>query len=115
MRALFLAFLAWPGVALATDGLVWKMPPEGRRFHLMTRIADPYPLTITVERAEIRVWQLAAEVVTRCVPTEATRSGWKLDCTIEDAMLDVITEDSPTLPESGALPPVPEGWPTSRP
>jgi hypothetical protein len=75
----------------AATGLEWKIPAEGRRYHLLTRINLPeYMLFAAEKNTEVRVSQVALEVVTLCVPTETRKASWRLDCKLEDVSIQAL-------------------------
>jgi hypothetical protein len=86
--------------ALATTGLQWKFPAEGRRFHLMTRVSLPDLMQFNAEKnIDVRVAQVLLETVTNCVPGETLKSSWRLNCTLED----VSIQATPYRGETGDL------------
>jgi hypothetical protein len=86
LAAMWIASPAW-----AVTGLEWKFPAEGHRFHLMTRINLPEWYLFAAEKnTEVRVSQVLLEVVTRCVPAVELKSGWRLDCTLEDVAIQAL-------------------------
>jgi hypothetical protein len=81
----------WLDTAEAATGLEWKFPAEGRRYHLMTRVNLPEWMLFAAEKnTEVRVSQVLLETVTNCVPTETRKTGWRLDCKIEDVSIQAI-------------------------
>ena len=81
--AVWVASPAW-----AVSGLEWKFPSEGHRFHLMTRINLPEWFLFAAEKnTEVRVSQVLLETVTRCTPAVELKTGWRLNCTLEDVSI----------------------------
>lgn len=90
--------LGLPNVAHATTGLQWQWPAEGRRYELLADLTLPSLMVLQAdENFEVRAHRVQIDAITTCKPrTEnAPKSGWILDCTIDDVALRVgITASS---------------------
>jgi len=100
------ALLAWPSLALATDGLAWKVDGP-LRYHLDVAVQFPDMMwLIAVQNVEVRIVEIQVGVATTCTVAEAWKAGWELTCTLDDVALRA----APTSSEAGRAVAVLEEW-----
>ncbi|MFK7927655.1 MAG: hypothetical protein AB8H79_05680 [Myxococcota bacterium] len=108
IAALGLAALTSTSAAQATEGLEWSWEGASHTYYLRGKIGLPKVVWMRAfNNAEVRVFQIRAELVTTCAPTtQLGKKAWELSCKIDDLSIQAV----PLPADKGRLDPILLEW-----